>query len=95
MTPKTETLTVNLPVELVAQVRGAVEHGEYRSDNEAISDALLDWSARRGSGAEDTGRLRQAWREATEVDAPYVPMEEVFGRLKARYKAMIVPAAEK
>jgi len=93
--PKTETLTVDLPVELLAQVRGAVEHGDYRSSNEAVADALLDWSVTRSIEAEDIGWLKQAWQEAIDDNSPHVPMDEVFDRLKARYQAMIVATAGK
>ncbi len=85
---KTETVTVELPVELLAQVRGAVEHGDYSSSNEAISDALQGWSERRGAEAEDSSWLREAWQEAENDDRPAVPMDEVFDRLKSKYKAM-------
>jgi len=85
---KTETVTVDLPVELLAQVRGAVEDGDYSSSNEAISDALQGWCERRGVVSEDAERLRDAWQEAEADDRPPVPMEEVFDRLKSRYKAM-------
>jgi len=85
---KTETVTVDLPVELLAQVRGAVEDGDYPSSNEAISDALQGWSERRGVVSEDAEWLREAWDEAEKDDRPSVPMDEVFDRLKSKYRAM-------
>ncbi len=85
---KTETLTVDLPVEVMAKVRGAVEDGEYGSDNEVVSDALLTWASRRSTEAEDTEWLRHAWQQSVNDGAPYVPMEEVMDRLEAKYKAI-------
>jgi Arc/MetJ-type ribon-helix-helix transcriptional regulator len=93
--PKTESLTVVLPEALVAQVHRAVEQGQYQSCNDAVSDALYEWSANRGVIVEDTEWLKQAAREALEDERPPVPMKEVFDRLKARYGAMAGSAAAK
>jgi len=86
--PKTETVTVDLPTELLAQVRGAVEHGDYSSNDAVISDALLDWSDKRGGFIEDTDWLKQALQEADDHSGSDVPMEEVMDRLEAKYKAL-------
>jgi antitoxin ParD1/3/4 len=91
---KTETLIVDLPVEVMAKVRGAVEDGEYGSDNEVVSDALLVWASRRGNETEDVEWLRQAWQESIDDGAPYVPMEEVMDRLEAKYKAIAAERAK-
>jgi len=91
---KTETLTVDLPVEILSKVRGAVEDGEYRSDNDVVSDALMVWASRRGAETEDTEWLRHAWQQSVEDGAPYVPMEEVMDRLEAKYKAIAAEQTE-
>jgi Arc/MetJ-type ribon-helix-helix transcriptional regulator len=83
---KTETLTVDVPVEIRTRMRGAVQAGDYASDNEIVAEALLDWEAKHGrSFAEDVSWLRQAVREADDDDRPDVPMEEVMDRLLAKY----------
>jgi len=87
---KLETLTIELPAVLVEQVRSAVAQGEYRSANEAVSEALGDWSARRDPGF-DTERLRAKWQESVEDERPHQTMDEVFDRLEARYGAQVRP----
>ena len=90
---KTETVTVELPEELMASVRGAVEGGEYGSSDAVVAEALMDWSVRRGG--DDVAWLREKWEEAVTDERPHVPVDEVFDRLRARYAAMIPVAAEK
>lgn len=51
-----ETLTVGLTPQMAAEVRKAVEEGEYASAGEIVRDALRLWSAGRRnveSAAED------------------------------------------
>jgi Arc/MetJ-type ribon-helix-helix transcriptional regulator len=83
---KMETLTVDVPAELVEGVRNAVAGGEYRSDAEAVSDALAEWNARR-EGRYDAGPLREAWQEA-EASVDCEPMDAMLDRLKAKYVAL-------
>jgi Arc/MetJ-type ribon-helix-helix transcriptional regulator len=78
---KTELITLELPVEVVAAVRRAVERGDYPSMGEAVSDAVLHWAP----GDEATDQLRSAWQEAVSRSGPYLPVNEVFDRLEARY----------
>ena len=42
-----ERLTVTLPSEMAATVRGAVERGDYASSSEEVREALRDWTVRR------------------------------------------------
>lgn len=91
---KMETLTVDLPADVMAKVRGAVEDGEYRSENDVVSDALIAWASQRGEATEDVAWLRQAWQESVDDGAPYVPMEEVMDRLEAKYKAIAAEHAK-
>jgi antitoxin ParD1/3/4 len=44
-----ETLTVTLPADLAALVRGAVAGGQYGSSSELVREALRDWQARRAA----------------------------------------------
>lgn len=89
---KMETLTVELPEELVAQVRKAVERKEFASSDEAVAVALAEWNERREIPAEDVEFLRRAWQEAEDDPRPHVPMDEVFDRLKARYAVKVTAA---
>ena len=45
--PDLERLTITLPMPLAADVKGAVEAGEYASASEVIREALRDWRAKR------------------------------------------------
>jgi Arc/MetJ-type ribon-helix-helix transcriptional regulator len=85
---KTETLTVEVPEELVAAMRGAVHDGDSLSDDEVISDALTRWNENRTLHDEDTARIRAAVQEAI-AEGGYLSVEEVFEPLKARYQEMI------
>jgi antitoxin ParD1/3/4 len=42
-----ERLTVTLPVDMAALVKGAVEQGDYASSSEVIREALREWRMRR------------------------------------------------
>lgn len=42
-----ERLTVTLPAELAAVLRGAVEDGDYASTSEAVREAVRDWRTKR------------------------------------------------
>jgi hypothetical protein len=42
-----------------------------------------------GSSSDQIAFLREKWEEAKAKNGPYFPAEEVFGRIKARYQAMI------
>jgi len=87
--PKVETVTVELPEELVAKVRDAVQEGDYPSSDAAISDALLGWSERREHLYEDAAALKSLWRAAENDSRSSLSVAEVFEPLKARYQAMI------
>ena len=42
-----ERLTITLPAEMAALVRGAVNEGDYASSSEVVREALRDWKAKR------------------------------------------------
>jgi antitoxin ParD1/3/4 len=42
-----ERLTITLPAEMVASVKGAVELGDYASSSEVVREALRDWNVKR------------------------------------------------
>jgi antitoxin ParD1/3/4 len=41
--PEIERLTITLPSEMAAVVKGAVERGGYASNSEVVREALRDW----------------------------------------------------
>src|SRR5882757_9004260 len=42
-----ERLTITLPAEMAAVVRGAVEGGDYASSSEVVREALREWKMKR------------------------------------------------
>ncbi|MGX7707041.1 ribbon-helix-helix domain-containing protein [Methylobacterium sp. Gmos1] len=56
-----ERMTVVFPEPMAAQIRAAVEAGEYASTSEAVRDAVRLWSDRRQMRAYDLERLQRAW----------------------------------
>lgn len=81
-----EKISIALPQEMVAQVRRAVDMGEYASSSEVVRDALREWAQRRNLRQQGLDELRRVWRQAIESKSPGVPPEEVFTRLRQRYK---------
>ncbi|QRE75844.1 ribbon-helix-helix domain-containing protein [Methylobacterium aquaticum] len=56
-----ERMTVVFPEPMAAQIRAAVEAGEYATTSEAVRDAVRLWSDRRQMRANDLERMQQAW----------------------------------
>ncbi len=83
-----EKISIALPPEMVAQVRQAVETGEYASSSEVVRDALRDWTYKRHLQQQGIAELRQLWLEARNNDAPGVPAEDVLDRLERKYQAI-------
>ncbi len=89
MAVSVEKISIALPPEMVAQVRQAVETGEYASSSEVVRDALRDWTYKRHLQQQGLAELRQLWLEARNNDAPGVPAEDVLDRLERKYQAIV------
>ena len=83
-----EEISVELPLEMVAMVRRAVDAGAYASSSEVVRDALREWSAKRTLPEHSAEDLRRIWREARENSSPTVASGEVLDRLERKYQAM-------
>ncbi len=84
-----EKISIALPQEMVAVVRGAVATGEYSSSSEVIRDALRDWSHKRSQRQQKgIAAMRQLWQEALRDDSAGVPAKPVLDRLARKYKAI-------
>ena len=83
-----EKISIALPPEMVAQVRQAVETGEYASSSEVVRDALRDWTYKRRLQQKGLEELRELWLEARKDDTPGVPAEDVLDRLERKYQAI-------
>lgn len=81
-------ISIALPPEMVAQLRQAVQTGEYASSGEVVRDALHDWTHKRQLQQNGIMELRQLWQEDREKNGPYVPAEEVMTRLERKCQAL-------
>jgi antitoxin ParD1/3/4 len=86
--PSVEKISIALPPEMVAQLRQAVETGEYASSSEAVRDALRDWTRKRQLQQNGIAELRQLWQQARANTSPGVPADEVLDRLERKYQAL-------
>jgi antitoxin ParD1/3/4 len=83
-----EKISVALPRQMVAEVKRAVETGEYASSSEVIRDALRDWAHKRTLQKQGVDQLRQLWQAARQDPRPGVPADDVLDRLERKYQAM-------
>jgi antitoxin ParD1/3/4 len=79
-----EKLSVALEADMIAEVRAAVADGDYASVNEAVSDALRDWSIRRRVEKLETRELKRLVLEGIE-SGPGLDADDVFAELRARF----------
>ena len=79
-----EKVSVALTPEMAAEVRAAVECGEYGSVSEVVRDALRDWRMRRTVDALEIEELRRLVAEGID-SGPGLDAGPVFDRLRARF----------
>jgi antitoxin ParD1/3/4 len=53
-----ERLTITLPAEMAAIIKGAVEAGDYASASEVIREAVRDWKTKRAVQLQELEALR-------------------------------------
>lgn len=83
-----EKISIALPPEMVAQVRQAVDTGEYASSSEVVRDALRDWAEKRNLRQEGIKELRKVWRQARHDSTPGIPAEKILDKLEQKYRAL-------
>ncbi len=79
-----EKLSVALTPDMVAEMRAAVEIGDYGSVSEVVREALRDWRLRRRIDALETEELRRLVQEGID-SGPGLDAASVFARLRARF----------
>lgn len=79
-----EKLSVALTPDMVAEVRAAVEVGDYGSVSEVVRDALRDWRLRRKLETLETEELRRLVQEGID-SGPGLEADAVFARLRTRF----------
>lgn len=83
-----EKMSIALPPEMVAAVKGAVEAGEYSSNSEVVRDALRDWTRKRGLQQHALEELRRVWQEARQDTRPGASVGDVLDRLERKYRSL-------
>jgi antitoxin ParD1/3/4 len=53
-----ERMTITLPSEMAAVVKGAVEGGDYASSSEVVREALRDWKTKRALQLQELAALK-------------------------------------
>lgn len=81
---KVEKLSVALTGDMVAEMRAAVETGDYGSVSEVVRDALRDWHLRRKIETLEHDDLRRLIQQGID-SGPGLDAGEVFATLRARF----------
>lgn len=79
-----EKLSISLTSDMVAEVRAAVQDGDYGSVSEVVRDALRDWRLRRKIETLETEELRRLVQAGID-SGPGLDADTVFARLRARF----------
>jgi len=98
---KVQKISIALPKKMIADIRYAVDSGQYATTSEVIREAVREW---RGKPRELPARVRVPKTKAefrrriqAAIDSldrgEGIPAEEVYARVRARIKA--VAAAQK
>ena len=53
-----ERLTISLPADMAATIKGAVETGDYASTSEVVREALRDWRTKRAVQLQELAALK-------------------------------------
>ena len=82
-----ERLTITLPADMAAIVRGAVEGGDYASSSEVVREALRDWKTKRAIQLKEMESLK------ADIDKGLADLAE--GRVKDFDAARIIERGRK
>ena len=82
-----ERLTITLPREMAAIVKGAVDAGDYASSSEVVRAGLRMLEDFELTRAERAARLAREINTAFDDPASDVPAEQVFAKLEQQFKA--------
>ncbi len=82
-----ERLTITLPSDMVAVVKGAVEDGDYASSSEVVREAIRDWKMKRALQLKELESLK------ADIDKGLVDVTE--GRVKDFDAARIIERGRK
>ena len=82
-----ERMTITLPSDMAAVVKGAVEGGDYASSSEVVREALRDWKMKRALQVEELAALK------VDIDRGLADLAE--GRVRDFDRARIVERGRK
>ncbi len=82
---KLERMTIVLSEPMAADIRAAVEGGEYATASEVVRDAMRLWSLRQELRQKQIEQIRQAWDEgiASGIAGPF-DMDKILAEARAR-----------
>ncbi len=83
-----ERITISLPEEMVAEIKAAVEAGEFTNTSEAIRDALRQWRRSRTVIALNDEALKELVKEGRESGEP-IDGEAALRHLRAKYAELL------
>lgn len=83
----TSSLTVALPTRLATALTSAVEAGEFRSVDDAMSEAVALWHGDRRSCEDELEDFRAKLRGAEDDPRPDLTIDEVRAYLAARARS--------
>lgn len=79
-----EKLSIAVTPDMAAELRAAVEGGDYGSVSEVVRDALREWRLRRKIEALETEELRRLVQQGID-SGPGLDAADVFARLHTRF----------
>lgn len=80
-------ITISLPAEMLAEIKAAIQAGEFTNTSEAIRDALRRWRRARTVIMLSDEELRRLVAEGRASGEP-VDGEATLTRLRAKYTAL-------
>ena len=84
-----DKVTISLPSEMLAEIRAAIDAGEFANTSEAVREALRHWQRSRKVMALNDADLRRLVAEGRASGTP-LDGETVLNGLRAKYAAMKV-----
>lgn len=84
---KIEKTTISLPSEMLADIKAAVEAGDYANTSEAVRDAVRQWQRSRAVIVMNDDELRRMVADARASGEP-VDGGPALASLRAKYQAM-------
>jgi antitoxin ParD1/3/4 len=82
-----ERLTITLPSDMAAVIKGAVDGGDYASNSEVVREALRDWKMKRALQVQELALLK------ADIDRGLTDLAE--GRVQDFDKAQIIERGRK